>query len=447
MRRAAGRLRFTLRAAGLLQLGVLIACATRIAASRVRAHLVPHGDPQARRVQELQWIGAALGRLKGPFAKLAQFGALRVDLLPEEAREALLRLRDRVPPLPAAWIRWMLERELRAPLETCFRTFDPHPLGSASIAQVHRATLPDGRRVAVKVQYPWLQGSVGADMRLLRLLARWLGRGAAPTDAVFAEFARGLREELDFCREARVASEIARNLADDTQVVVPRVVSSHSSRRVLTMELLPTLPLTDRGALAARGIAAAEVLEIVARAYARQVFVDGLFHADPHPGNLFVIDEPGADRHPRVLFVDFGLSKHLDAGLREELRRGILALLQGDIEAFLDGMQRMGMIAPGAEEAVRKALHAMFARLRGAGGSPLALGAARVLDLKDQAKQLLYETPGLTLPSDLLHYARTVAYLFRLGQELDPEVDLMKLAVPYLLRFLSDSSGAGPAGG
>ena len=246
----------------------------------------------------------------------------------------------------------------------------------------------------------------------------------------------GLLEELDFRNEARVAEEIAGNLADDDRIVVPGVVHSHSGSRVLTVLRHPTLALEPRS-LRARGVDPGEVLAIVARAYARQIFEDGLFHADPHPGNLFVIDAPDVAARPCVLFVDFGLSKRLSPQLRSELRRGIFALLQGDLDGFLGGMHRLGMLEPESEPAVRRAVETMFARIRGDAGSPLGLGTERVLALKEEAQQLLYQTPGLTLPRDLLLYAKTVSTLFALGRELAPEVDLMKLTVPHLLRFLA----------
>jgi ubiquinone biosynthesis protein len=217
-----------------------------------------------------------------------------------------------------------------------------------------------------------------------------------------------------------------------------------SSRRVLTVSYLPAVPITDRAALERRGIPVRAVLETLARAYAKQVFVDGLFHADPHPGNLFVVDEPEAAVRPRVLFVDFGLSKRLAPRLRREMRGGIHALLRQDVPGFVDSMERMNMIAAGARDVVQAAVLSMFERIRRE-GSVLGLGSAQVLALKDEAKRLLAETPGLQLPSELLLYAKTLSYLFALGEQLDPDVDLMRMAVPYLLRFLAETDGVAPA--
>ncbi len=445
MRRPAGRSRFIARALGLPQALRLAGCALAIGWLRLTR---PPGAPRDH--AEALRLAHTLGALKGAFAKVGQFASLRLDALPAEVREGLSGLRNRVPPLPLSTIRGVIEAELGGRLEDHFARFDASPLGAASIAQVHRARLhgegPDAE-VVVKVQYPWLAASLSADLGLLRWMSRWAGGSAAARATrarLFDEFSAGVREELDFEREAQVAAEIAENLAADPQLLVPRVVPSHSTRAVLTVVHHPTHAL-DGPALEAEGVSPAAVLEVIARAYAQQVFVDGLFHADPHPGNLFVLDEPEKTSRPRVLFVDFGLSKRLDPALRIEMRQAIYALLQWDVDAFVAGMQRLDMVAPGAEPGVRAAVAAMFERLRGEQGGPLAMGPARVLAMKDEAKQLLDETPGLRLPNDLLLYAKTLSYLFGLGAELAPDVDLVKLTVPYLLRFLAGRESSGPA--
>ena len=380
---------------------------------------------------------AVLGALKGVFAKAGQFAAIRHDVLPAALTGPLATLRDRVPPLPFSRIRAAVERELGAPLDALFADFERQPLGAASVAQVHRARLPSGESVAVKVQYPWLQTSLLADLAIARALFTWLARGSGlDAGRVFAEFAGGMREELDFEREGRVAREIAANLADDPQIQVPSVFPSHSGRRVLTMSYHPAVAIDDRSGLARLRVEPRALLEIVGRAYAKQVFADGLFHADPHPGNLFVLDEPTAHEQPRVLFVDFGLSRRLDPELRREMRRGIHAVLQRDVDGFVTAMQRMGMVAPGSEARLRRAVEAMLDQI--GGGGALGASGSAVLGLKDRAVALLRETPGIQLPNDLLLYAKTMSYVFGLGAELAPEVDLMKVSLPHLLRFLGE---------
>jgi len=446
----AWRLGDGLRRTGVEPVARLLACALVVTGDAVGVALA--SILAARSVRELRWrawsarstrrLARVLGALKGPFVKAAQFAAHRHDLLPGGAARALSTLRDEVPPLGFDRVRETVEWELGAPLLERFEAFEPAPLAAASVAQVHAARLPGGEPVAVKVQYPWLERALPADLAILRALlglAVRLGRlRAIDRTRVFDEFASGLREELDFEREAAAAREIGRNLGHDDQIVVPRIVESHSTRRVLTMSRVPAVRISDAPGLARLGVEPRAVLAIIARAYAKQVFVDGLFHADPHPGNLLVLDEPGASARPRVLFVDFGLSRRLDPSLRRELRLAVHALVRRDPEAFVAGMQRLGMIAPGAEGAVRTAVERMFGRIGSRGGA-LGIAGSQVLALKDEAKELLWSTPGLQLPNDLLLFAKTLSYVFALGPELDPETDLMRLALPYLVEFLAAS--------
>jgi predicted unusual protein kinase regulating ubiquinone biosynthesis (AarF/ABC1/UbiB family) len=444
--RPRGRARFALRAWGVSQGLRLAGCGATLALAEAAGRA---GDAFAgregralrrarRRSAHARRLARLLGELKGPFAKAGQFASLRVDVLAPEVRDAFRALQDRVPPLPWRDVARVIEEDLGAPPSALFAEFEREPIGAASVAQVHRARLHAGGTVAVKVQYPWLERSLPADLAWARRLLGWLDGGGAPDRRrLFAEFAAGLAEELDFAHEAAVAGEIAANLAGEPQVVVPRVHPELSSRRVLTVDWLPVLPIGDRAALETRGVPLGQVVAVLGRAYARQVFVDGLFHADPHPGNLFVIDEPDAVVRPRLLFVDFGLSKRLDPALRREMRLGVHALLRQDVDAFLDGMERVGMIAPGAREGVRRAVEEMFARIRSE-GAPLGLGGGQVLALKDEAKRLLSETPGLQLPNELLLWAKTLSYLFALGEQIDPGADLMRTTVPYLLRWLAE---------
>jgi predicted unusual protein kinase regulating ubiquinone biosynthesis (AarF/ABC1/UbiB family) len=439
------RIRFSLRTRGIEAVARLGAALAWGALDLALGRLLDGRGParEHRRDQRIersaQRLVAALGALKGAYAKAGQFAAMRHDLLPEAAGPVLATLHDRVAPLPFEAIRETVEAELGAPIETCFSCFDRVSVGAASVAQVHRARLLDGTDVAVKVQYPWLREALASDVSVLRwlvsTLCRLAGRPLPDLDRVLEEFAAGLAEELDFEREADIAEEIAANLASDPQIVVPAIVREHTRKRLLTMHFHDALPLDDPEALRAAGIEPKAILEVLGRAYAKQVFVDGLFHADPHPGNLFAL--PGSP--PRVLFVDFGLSKRLDPALRREMRLGIYAVLQRDLDGFVERMDGMGMIAPGAHDTVRQAVAAMFERIaeKSDGRGALAVGGSQVLALKDEAKTLLQETPGLQLPNDLLLYAKTLAYLFALGDALDPEVDLLQLSLPYLLRFLA----------
>ncbi len=408
---------------------------------------------------------AVLGALKGVFAKLGQFASTRPDLVPAEVQPALETLRDRVPPLPFSVARGVIEAELGCSVIDCFARIGHRPIGAASIAQVHRAWLHDGTEVAVKVQYPWLQRSLQGDLawvkRMLRPLLRARGVRADAFERLFDEFASGMATELDFEAEAETARRIAANLADDEAIFVPRVHAALTRTRVLALDHVDGVAIESAAGLEAAGIPPAAVVEILTRAYARQIFVDGLFHADPHPGNLLALAEAPGSAGPRVVFLDFGLSRRLSPELRTAIRQALFAVLKRDPTSFVEHMQALDMIAPGAEPGVRVAVEAMFERV---GSGVLQQPGSRILALKDEAKTLLRETPGLQLPNDLLLYAKTLSYLFHLGDVLAPDVDLMKLAVPHLLRFLAErepaeqakatvSAGdasqraAGPAGG
>ena len=407
-------------------------CATRAAAAKRAAPARGASSPAP---------SAPAGALKGAFAKAGQFASLRHDRVPPELRPALDALQDRVPPLPASEIRSAIEREFGVSIDALFASFDDEPIGAASIAQVHRATLHDGSDVAVKVQYPWIAAALPADLRLLRFALRRAlgssGNGAnAEFERLFDEFGDSLQRELDFRIEADTAREIADNLRDVRGVVVPEVFDSHTSPRVLTMSHHAGIRIDDREALERAGVSPERCVEIIAHAYAQQVFRDGLFHADPHPGNLIALPPDDESPDVRVLFVDFGLSRRLDPELRRALRHALYAVLQKDAQAFVDRMDEMGMIAAGARADVERGVGAMFERIADGGGA-LSLGAGQVLDIKDAAKQLLFETRGLTLPNDLLLYAKTMSYLFALTKRLAPDVDVMKISLPQLLAFLA----------
>lgn len=396
-----------------------------------------------RRLTHVDRLVSVLAHLKGVFVKAGQFASMRHDVLAPDVRARFASLQDQVPPLAFPLIVQAIENELGRPLSEAFAFVSPEPLGAASIAQVHRATLVDGREVAIKVQYPWLADSLKRDLRLLErgvaLACWWSGRQHLDPAQLVQEFGTGMARELDFELEAATAAEIAANLADDPQIEVPSVIPSHSTRRILCMDYSNVVGIADREGLARLGVAPRTVLEILARAYGRQIFVDGLFHADPHPGNLFVIDEPGAAENPRVLFVDFGLSQRLDLGLRRHLRQAIFAILQRNRNVLGDQMSALGMFSPEARTDVEGAIQTMFDQLEATSGAagPLAASGGQILGLKGHAVKLLEETPGLQLPHELLLYAKTLSYLFGLAELLDPDVDMMKLCLPYLLQFLA----------
>ena len=378
-------------------------------------------------------LAAALGGLRGVYTKLGQYLATRADALSDEFRAPLDELVDSAPPVPFAAIR----AEIARALGSCerFAWIDPEPLGTASIAQVHRARLRGGGEVALKVRHPELTPErVARDVRNLRRAARvlrpWL-RGQ-DVDALLDEVGAALVRELDLELEGRVAEEIARSFAGDARVRVPAVVWEASARSVLALEYVRGVRLDDSAARDARGIAPEAVVAIVADAYGRQVFGGGLFHADPHAGNLLLVDEPGPT--PRVLFLDFGLAGRLSPALREELRLGFQALLRRDVEALVAGLGRLSAIVPGREAQAREAVAAALDA-----GAAQALGAnvAGIQALKDLGKRLVRSSGAFRVPRELLLWARTLAYVYNLAERLAPDADPMRHLLPHLLKFVT----------
>ncbi|NIV30937.1 MAG: AarF/ABC1/UbiB kinase family protein, partial [Anaerolineae bacterium] len=281
----------------------------------------------------------------GVLIKVGQFLSARLDVLPEEVTAELAGLQDEVPPEAFADIRQVAEAELGAPLAERFAAFEEVPLAAASLGQVHRATLSlsvenengnedDGTtaRVVVKVQRPNIEAIIATDLAALRTVGNWLHRyppirRRVDVPALLAEFTRILYEEIDYLAEGRNAETLAANFEGRAGVRIPRVFWTHTTPRVLTLEDVYAIKITDYDAITAAGVDRAEVAQRLFETYLRQIFEDGFFHADPHPGNLFV--SPGEEPDGagwQLTFVDFGMAGRVPPDLRAGMRELIIAL-------------------------------------------------------------------------------------------------------------------------
>jgi ubiquinone biosynthesis protein len=375
-----------------------------------------HGFLRIRSRPAPEQVRAAFDDLGPVFQKFGQVLALRRDLLPDDYVRELEALHDRTRPLPVETVREVVEREL-GPLQDRFATFDPEPLAAATIAQVHSAHLADGRHVVVKVRRPDLEATIERDTAILRRLARaleWAVPALRPVDlpAVVREFREALRREADFRLEASAIRRFRESLSDVPRVWIPDVVDELSTAAVLTMEHSPGLRI-DRYA-AEHPDEAPELARAVGALVLRQIFENGLFHADPHPGNLFVLPDG------RLCLHDFGMTGELDERLRTGLGDLLAAEVRGDAEAAADAYLRVGL--PGGDTD-RNALVREFDRL-------LATMHARPLSeisLGDELQKLL-RVGGrnrIRNPRELLLLARALLIAEALLRRLDPDVNVI----------------------
>lgn len=297
-------------------------------------HLSKHHEDDASFGRRMR---VALEESGGTFVKLGQMLSTRTDLLSPEVIAELSRLQDNVAPASPEEITALVEAELGRPLASVFRQFDPKPLGAASIAQVHAATLLDGCEVVVKVQRPGIDDLVERDLEALLRLARSVERRAAwaqpyQIGELAAEFAERLREELDFRMEAANTGVIARNLEGSSNVHVPLVHAELSTRRILILERLSGTSIRDGDEIDRRGFDRQEIADRLLACCLHQLLVDGIYHADPHPGNILVLNDQ------TVALIDFGAVGRLDAVQQEALKEMLLAMARRDPEAVLTAL-------------------------------------------------------------------------------------------------------------
>jgi ubiquinone biosynthesis protein len=371
-------------------------------------------------------LRVTLERLGPTFVKAGQMLALRPDYVPLEYAEALRGLHTHAAPFPAAEAVAIVEAELGAPLGELFDEFDREPFAAASLAQVHRALLSDGREVAVKVQRPGIRVQVDRDLALLATLARRFERhqpGAVafrPSEAV-AELAQFTRRELDFRREARTAERLRQLFAGDDTVVIPAVISDRSSRCVLTSEFLAGLAPGPAAGLRRAGIDPEAVLRAGASAMLRQVFQFGLFHADPHPGNVLFL--PG----DRVGFVDFGMFGRLDPSERRRMAFIFWALAEGDYDAVGGQLLRLSEFMPGADpDGFRAALADTVEDWYGVSAADFSIARLLLAELALGARH------GIVFPRGLMLLARALVNLEATAMIVDPQLNLAELTRPLL---------------
>ena len=390
--------------------------------------------------------------LGGLMIKVGQFMSSRLDVLPPEITAELADLQDEVPAETFDDIRAAAEAELGMPLAHAFATFDPVPVAAASLGQAHRATLSaiDAAdtgldRVIVKVQRPGIDRIVAVDLAALRRVARWAQRvrivaSRVDAPALVEEFAQTCQEEIDYLHEAASAERFATDFAADARVGAPAVVWERSTRRVLTLEDVTAIKISDTAALRAAGINPAEVAQVFAQVMLDQVFTHSFVHADPHPGNIFVTPLP--DGSWRLTFIDFGMMAEVPDGIRAGLRTLVIAVAGRDSRGMIAAAQQIGVLLPSTNTAeLERALSMLFARFGGMGFNELRDVDPRELQKFGMEFGETVRSLPVQFPEKLLLLLRAVSLTSGMCSALDPGFNIWEPVEPYATKLLRDESG------
>ena len=364
-------------------------------------------------------LRAIVEELGPTYVKLGQMMSMRTDILPSAYCEELQKLRSDVSPMPADEVERVIQTSLNCKLGEVFPTFDRTPLGSASIAQAHRATLTDGSAVVVKVQREGIHEKMASDLVLLRKAARLLK--LTPTgetidfNMVLDEMWVVSQQEMDFLHEAENAEEFRRLNADITYVDCPKIYHEVSTRQVLVMEAIDGLSIDDMSGLRASGYDLAEITRKICVNYMKQILDDGFFHADPHPGNLRI-------RDGQIIWLDLGMVGRLSARDQRAFRKAIGAAATRDVGAMTDAVLSISRhTAPVSRETLYADVDAMLTAYL-----EMDIGSMNLGELMQQVLELA-KKHGLSLPSGVTMLARGVSTLEGLIANLDPDINLIEL--------------------
>lgn len=424
------------------------------------------GRNREKRLQHIAESYRALAvDMGGVLIKAGQFLSARVDVLPQVVTDELAGLQDEVPAENFEQVRKLAEDELGATLEQRFEYFDEEPMAAASLGQVHRGSLrttppPDTEsieddsrdagtiNVVVKVQRTDIEQIIRTDLAALTTVGKWIKRykpisKRADVPSLLNEFSRILFEEIDYLAEGRNAETFRANFAGRKDVRVPGVVWSHTTQRVLTLENVFGIKITEYDAIADAGIDRKQVARRLFDTYLEQIFHHEFFHADPHPGNLFVEKLPEGDEW-RLTFVDFGMVGRVPQNVRAGLREGVIAIGTQDARRVVEAYRLLDILLPGADmHLLEQAEAAMFERFWGKSMSELMeIDFDEMHEFAKEFRELLYDMP-FQVPQDLILLGRCVAILSGMCTGLDPEFNVWEAIMPFAQSLLKEEVTGG----
>jgi predicted unusual protein kinase regulating ubiquinone biosynthesis (AarF/ABC1/UbiB family) len=412
----------------------------------LRARVFGHAWREARigevHTRNAKRVYATILRLQGLFIKVGQLLSIMANFLPPEFRGELETLQDQVPPRPYGEIAERLESEIGEGM-SLFAELDPEPIASASLGQVHAARLADGRRVCVKVQHKDIDRIVRLDLRTIRRIMR-IVQWFVPVQglgAYYQQIKELLSQELDFALEANNIDRIATNFASDEGVVFPKPVRELCTRRVLTTTFIEGVKASDVAALRALGVDKRDVARRLVRLYCQMIFVDGVYHADPHPGNVLV-QGSGA-----IVLLDFGAVAELSPNMREGIADFLEGVLRRDTDRLVKAMRKMGFISRATDEGMSERIieyfHRRFqeeVRLDSFNLKDIRIdperGLEKLLDLRKMDIGLRELSGAFHIPKDWVLLERTILLLYGCCSLLDPELNPIAIIQPYLQDFV-----------
>ena len=397
-----------------------------------RARLKGYCELEDAPLKETARARKVLEELGPTYVKLGQLLSVRQDIIPPEYAQEFSKLQDSVPPFPFEDVKNLIEIELEAELDEIFKEFEHEPIAAASIGQVHCAKLMDGTEVVIKVQRPGIKKVIDTDIDMMYSLAEFLQEHIAqaklyrPTEIV-NEFSRSIHAEMDYAQEARNIDRFASNFRDNPHIYIPKVYWEYSTKKVLTMEYVKGISCTDPEEIDKRGFDREYIATESAKAFMKQVFEDGFFHADMHPGNVFIVDDE------RIALIDFGMVGHLPTEVRNSLVDALNDVISGDIPHYIEVLRDFDVIneetdVPALRIDIEYLVDKYYGRSFKQLDTPAMLGEMINTLRRHQAR----------VPANVAIFFKGILTIEGFGAHLVPDFNVTEIAEPYVKKVVKD---------